>query len=418
MTPGDADRGGNGPPRCPFSLMAEDYPAADPYPTYRSFRDDIPVFFTDDMDGYWVVTRYDDVFEAGRDWQRFSSAQGVLPRVPAASGTASGRVDLAQERERAKYKGIPLATDPPDHALYRRVISKHLGKPAVAQMRGSIRRRIHDLLDGAPCADEGPAHTFDIAEVLTGPLPGLVLAEVAGLPEKDHDQFQRWSSEGQFEELHRYIESFMDSDCDQGIFGTLRTGRVGDRPLTRAEQVSYGRLLLVAGHETTSAGLAFMIYHLCTMPGLQDRLRQDPSLRPGAIEEFLRYEPPVQGLWRTVAEPTELQGCSMAPGDQLLLLWGSANRDERHFRDPDRFDERRDPNDHIVFGSGRHRCIGAELARTEMREVLDVLLERFGHIRLADGGRMTTRMSPAGGVRGLGHLDVTVHDTQRHRVQR
>jgi cytochrome P450 len=160
----------------------------------------------------------------------------------------------------------------------------------------------------------------------------------------------------------------------RGAFFKLRTAMLDDRPLSEDEKLGYGIILVHAGWETTASTLTTMAHRLAVDHALYERLRREPELHEGAVEEFLRVDSAVLGLWRTVGRDTALGGCPMERGEKALLLFAGANRDPREFDRPDEVVPERKPNHHVAFGAGVHRCLGAPLARAELRAVLHELM--------------------------------------------
>jgi cytochrome P450 len=347
----------------------------DPYPVFRELRDRCPVAHSDAFDGFWVYSRYDDVVAASLDPRRYSVAGGVA--YPDLAGLPPA---------------IPLEVDPPAHRGYRDILQPHFTRAALARYEDDIRATVRSLIDGF--RDRGEA---DLAAELAAPLPSLVIAQLFGLPEADCALFPRWAEaitggEGSEEEartagqemtsyLSRLLEARAAEPRDD--LATIVAGaNLPDRPLTAEERVAMSQLLVIAGHRTTISSIASMLTLVGSIPGVQEHLLRDPTRIAGAVEECLRFEPPVLGFFRTVTEELEIDGLRVEKAERVLLSYVSANRDEERFVDADEFDPDRHPNPHVAFGAGIHRCVGAPLAQLEMRIVLEEVLDAIAGFRV------------------------------------
>jgi cytochrome P450 len=264
--------------------------------------------------------------------------------------------------------------------------------------------------------------TVDIVDTLAAPFPVAVIADVLGVPRADHAQFRRWSDaiveglavadpsdmeratrcvEG-ITQLQLYLTALVDERRQQGgedMLAKLSRPRE-DGALTPNELFWFCLLLLVAGNETTTNLIGNLMLTLLQHPGQWDVLRARPDLVAGAVEESVRRDAPIQGLFRTAVEPYATRRGEIPAGGRVLLLFGAANRDPDHYDDPDRFDPERGAADHLGFGSGIHLCLGAHLARLEGRAVFTALLERVSRVEPA--GDAVRGTNPA--LRGLAHL--------------
>jgi cytochrome P450 len=354
--------------------------------------------------GFWVLSRYDDVVAAERDHAVFSSAQGVtLPFFG------------------HKVPSIPLETDPPEQATYRRFLVPWFNPRAIAGLEQSVRRIVVSVID--EFISRGHA---DLVRDLASPIPPAVIAILLGLPEADSHLFQdasnrmvRCSTSGDREGLALAVADLFGYLHEQvalrrglepsDLLGRIVNGSIEGRPLTEDEVIGMVHLIVIAGHETTVNGIGHMLARLVGDPELQEALAADRSLGPLVVDEALRYEAPVTAMARTVTQPHTLGDACLVPGDKVLLLYSAANRDEAHFADADCFVAGREPNPHLAFGIGVHRCLGEHLARMEMRIVLQEVVARLSQLRLVDGQRLeyTTGQS-----RGLKSLPVTF--TRKH----
>jgi cytochrome P450 len=332
---------------------------------HAHLRQTCPVAWSDQFGGFWSLFKYDDVVAAARDSDTFlSSVQVNIPSL--------------QSEPR-----IPLQSDPPEHTIYRKLLQTYFHHERLGALEPKIRAEAAELLQ--PLLDVGHG---DVHAQLTYPLPSRVLCYFLRLPEQDHALIKSWTAEvsaGALERdqarleagsqgLRRYIEDLVTTriaspDPEHDVTsGLLATGL----PLERVAGCI--RLLLSAGHETTTGGLGIILHHLARTPDLQARLRSNPSLIPVTIDEILRWESPVQRMGRTLARDVELRGRQLHQGDRVALMFGSANRDESAFANPEACVIGRAPNRHVVFGYGRHKCIGEGLARLELRIALEEVL--------------------------------------------
>jgi hypothetical protein len=241
----------------------------------------------------------------------------------------------------------------------------------------------------------------DLAQELAVPAPPMVIAHMIGLPEADWSYYRELTemmlqaaaaedsqvNAEQALQLFSYLYELLEDRREQPIDDLLTRIvqlRYEGRELTEEELLGITFLLVVAGHETTTGAIGSLLLQLARHPELQDRLRDDPDLRFSTMEESLRLDAPIQYFSRTVTRPTTLAGTAFAAGDKVILSWASANRDESAFTDADEFVYDRPNNRHLAFGSGPHRCIGANLARLEMRVALEEVLARLPTFRLED----------------------------------
>jgi cytochrome P450 len=358
-----------------------------PYPTYAALRAKDPVHWSPLMDS-WVLSRYADVDTVLRDHKRFSS--------DGRNRTPSRR----RQTQSAMAGGEPsmLFLDPPDHTRLRALVNKAFTPQAIEALKPRIQSIVTDLLDQIDTPE-----AFDLIEALAYPLPVIVMAELLGVPPRDRVQFKRWS-ERRVRLLeptikpHEVQEAIQAGNAlDAYFLGIINERRqeprhdlisslvaaeeAGDK-LTEREMVVMLRLLLLAGNETTTNLIGNGMLALLQHPEQLQRLRDDPSLMPVAVEELLRYDPPVQVDGRTVLEDVEIRGRQVRKGQGVVLLLGAANHDPEVFHHPERLDIARQEASNIAFGRGIHHCLGAPLARLEGRIAFASLLERYSDIRL------------------------------------
>lgn len=371
-----------------------------PYPLFERARREAPVFFSPPFN-LWVVTRYDDIRTVLKDPARFSSAQSTAvsakPPAEVLEVMADGWGEVA----------TLVTSDPPDHTRFRSLINKAFTPRRVAEREGRIRQIANELVD--QFVVDGKA---DFIWQFAYPLPMTVIAEILGVPRSDMERFKKWSDHAverlsvglsveRQVECARSIVDFQHYFADrieerraepQGDMLTdLLNARIeGQEPLSMAEMLSMLQQLLVAGNETTTKLLGSLIFLLLEQPDGWQRVRQSSELAARAVEEALRLEAPVQGLFRTTTQEVELGGATLPAGAQLQLLYAAGNRDESEFADPASFDfERPNASGHLSFGGGEHFCIGASLARLEGRVALEVLTERLPDLHLAPGQSVT-----------------------------
>ena len=374
-------------------LLAPDV-IADPYRYYGRIRDSDPVYFNRRWGG-WLITRYDDVLQAFRDPQHFSSDRmaSLSAELPAAD---RDRFSLLI-RYLAKWF---VFADPPYHTRARMLVNKAFSPTSAERLRPRVRAIIDDLL--------GPIHgrgRMDFVSEFAQHLPVMVIAESMGVPVEDRMMIKQWSEEisGIFfikasepnrrersqeglEKLVRYFEPLVRDrrarPKDDLISALVLAEERGDL-LSEEEVLATCTLLLFAGHESTTFTLVNGLLAFLRHPDQWERLRADPSIVKSAAEEVLRYDGTVKATFRSIKEPISLAGKELRGGDRALLVLASANRDPAKFVDPDRFDITRSPNPHLAFGNGIHVCLGAPLARIELQETYQVLGGALRDLRLA-----------------------------------
>jgi len=389
---------------------------ADPYPFYARLRADAPVWRTTlpDKRAAWLVTRYEDVARVLKD-----------------DTFAKDRLNAMDQEQLTKKPWIPgflkplernmLDLDDPDHARLRALVSKAFTPRLIERLRGRVEALSEELLDAME--RKGGAELVDDYAL---PIPATVIAELLGVPAEDRRKFHRWSgrlvsvSSGRdmlralpaalafTRYLRKLIERRRVDPRDDLITALIRAEEVGDK-LSEDELLAMAFLLLVAGHETTVNLIASGTLALLEHPEQAEALRRDPSLTKPAVEELLRYTSPVElATERYARDDVEIAGTTIPRGELVLGVIGSANRDERHFEDPDALDITRDPNRHLAFGRGGvHHCLGAPLARMEGQIAIGALLRRLPHARLAVAPE-TLRWHRGLFLRGLDELPVVL----------
>jgi cytochrome P450 len=386
------------PPHSAVDLF-DDELLQNPYPTYRELRDLGAAVHLDQLDA-WALTRYDPIREALGDWRTYSS-----------SGLALS--DPVNEM----FVGTILAADPPEHDTLRSVLADRLGPRAIRGLQTDIGARAEALVDEVLARGE-----FDAVTDLAAAFPMAVVFDLIGLPDEARPNMLRWADAtfNVFGPMNaRTVYSLAVVQELFGWVSTLRAEDLGEGSMGRAvfEAAEQGRIrhescipLIVAyaaaGMDTTINAIANAVYLFAEHPDQWDLVRRDPALLPGAFNEVLRYDAPVQAFGRRTTRAVDMDGVTLPEGAQLLLLYGSGNRDERHYPDPDRFDITRAPVDHLSFGYGTHGCAGQALARLEGHAVLSALARRVRRIHIGTPHRHLNNS-----VRGFDSLPITGVDT-------
>jgi len=332
--------------------------------------------------GFWVVSRYSDLKDMLANPAVFCSAQGTtLPLTG------------------FPLRFAPNEADPPDHSKWRKLTAPFFTSPAVANLESSIRSITRERL--ATFVEKGRG---DLATDLAQPIPAYVIADMMGFPREDAPWFAAISDhllvtaeKKQTEEnaaaglefvtyLSKHLED-RRTHPQEDLLTRLVKGSIDGRPLTFEEMLGVAFFFLIAGHETTVGGITFLLWRLGLNPDQRQRLLNDRSLIPKAIEELLRIDSPVLHLARTVTQDTVLGGTAMKAGDKIMVLYASGNRDEEVFPDADTFDiDRANSKKHLAFSSGIHLCQGAGLARLEMRVVLEEVLDAIPDYKVESEG--------------------------------
>ncbi|RZQ61319.1 cytochrome P450 [Amycolatopsis suaedae] len=376
-----------------------------------------PVEFDERM-GAWFVTGYPEAQQVLGDPGTFSS--DISPYFPHADR------DQAAEDLNA---GNLLLMDGAFHRQRRKVLSQAFTPRVVADLEPRITEIVTELADGLAGRDE-----FDFVEEIAYPLPVTVIAELLGIPATDRKLFAYWADKLMESKIVHYETDpgvdvqaaaraavaeylpMMDYLAEHAAGRRRRPGEdllsrlvhaeVDGERLTDAEITSFGALLLIAGHVTTTLLLGSTIMCLDRYRDAAAAVRRDRSLVPAALEESLRLISPVPGVWRATTRDTEIGGRALPGGQLVTALVGAANRDPRRFADPATYDLTRDPNPHLGFGRGAHFCLGAPLARLEGRIALNILLDRFGDLRTIPDDPPV--FHPALDMCGARHLPVRV----------
>ena len=382
-----------------------------PYPIFSALRDESPIHFSDKL-GTWVCTKYEDIMEILHDTDRFSSLMPTGPR-DGRSGFATAMEELAADPSMAEYfqtflanaanAAVLLNADPPEHRRQRKAVNRAFRPTRLRGMEPMIEEVTSELIQ--EIVEKGESEF--VSEFAVG-LPMTIIAVALGVETDDLATFKRWSDDlvmpvgnpdpttekvrdylislSEFNEFFGNLLKLRRQDPHEDIISDVATAEVNDEMLNEAEMLSMLQQFLVAGNETTTKLLTNLMHHLAEEDGLEERLRDDPSLIDNFIEEGLRFEAPVGGLFRMAKEDTMVGETQLREGDHIWLIFAAANRDPEMFSQPDTFSvDRENARDHLAFGHGEHFCIGAMLARLEARIAVEQILERLENIRLIDG---------------------------------
>lgn len=339
---------------------------------FKQMREQHPVFCDERMP-IWQVFRYEDVTTILKDPVRFSS-----------QAFASGGSFLADTL---------VAKDPPDHRKLRNLVNLAFTPRAVAHLESRVAEITQELLDIVRARGE-----MDMVSDIAFPLPARVIAQMLGVPDDDWDVFQRWaqvdslspsqdtdSTQQMNREMHDYFSGLLEErrrSPREDLITGLSTAEIDGERLSEHELVSFCILLLAAGQETTKNLIANFMLTMSDHPEDYAQLVREPGLLPTAIEEVLRYLPPVWFVMRQTTTEVELSGVRI-PANQLVMPWmASANRDTAQFPNPEHFDIRRESNRHLTFGHGIHFCVGAPLARLEAKVALPMILEQLRDLQV------------------------------------
>jgi cytochrome P450 len=383
---------------------------ANPYPLFHRLRSQAPVQW-DQFLHTWVITRYADVLEV---LHTFSADRTHTPEKLDSLGL-SEISPVAQLMVKQM-----LFMDPPAHTRLRSLASQAFSPARVAVLRSHIREIVDRLLDAVQNKGE-----MDIIAELGEPLPAIVTAEMLGVPPNDRNRLKTWSADfaemlGNFqhnpehaprmlrtvEDMTAYFRDTIRRQKDipqEGLVHSLMTAEVNGDRLSEEEVVANSIVTMVGGLETTTNLIGNGVLTLLRNPQEMQRLRDDPSLIPSAVEEMLRYESPSQHTGRLAPKDTELGGKLIRKGQAVMAVMAAANRDPERFLDPDRFDVSRTDNRHLAFGYAAHFCFGAALARVEGQEVFEALIRRLPNLTLQPGPLVWRNNL---GLRGLTSLPV------------
>lgn len=401
----------------------------DPYPAYAQLRKDAPVYEIPDQPGLFFITTWRLVREALMDPATFSNL------LPPARRTEPPE-EVAAEVEAIRAQGYPYrpalgTNDPPEHTRYRKMVNRAFTVRSLSWMEPLVDDVAAQIATALPDGE-----VIDAMESITIPLPVWAIMRILGIDDTYREDLRRWSDSSnaalggrltpqRWLEVERDVLEFQQVVCqilderraDPGddLISALVRAEPGERPLTNGELIWLVRELIVAGNETTIRALADILVHLDRLhskdPSVWNRIRDDDKFRNGVVEEGIRMASPVMGLWRVTTRDTEVGGVLIPQGSTVFLAYGSANRDEEVFDDPDRFDPlRNNVREHLAFGHGIHVCVGAGLARIEAEAALRALAENVTSLDVVDPDGL--RYGPSYGLRGLVELPVRVNRRQ------
>ena len=386
----------------------DNYVRGVPHEMFEVLRREAPVLWHEEAEGprFWAFTRYDDVVTINRDCERFSSHRGTA--------LIFGDYDPVQL---AQQQMMMLNMDPPMHTRYRLLVNKGFTPRRINELEQHIRQMTNEIVD--TICEKGEA---DFVTDVAAELPLQVIAELVGVPQEDRHLVFDWSNRmvGRLDaeygdantgdadsaaiELYGYAHELAAQKQEhpgEDLISALLKAEVDGQQLSELELDMFFLLLAVAGNETTRNAISHGMLALIEHPDERKKLLDDPSLINSAVEEMLRWASPVMHFRRTAAKDTEIGGQAVKEGDKVVFWHISANRDEAVFDDPFRFDITRDPNEHIAFGAGGpHFCLGANLARMEMRVMFDELLKRLPDIEL-DGPVQRLRSNFINGIKHM-----------------
>ncbi|MCV7380647.1 cytochrome [Mycobacterium alsense] len=384
-------------------MHSPDFYAGDPYPAYRELRNTMPVVWND-VTNFWALLKYEDIRYVSGHPLTFSSTKGITIPDPA-------QPEPIQE-------GNLIFTDPPRHRQLRKLINSGFTRRQVQLLEPKVRQIVKSIVDGVDASRE-----YEFAEEIAAPLPTRMIAEMLGAPPEDWERFRAWSDAAvgtadpdieldsmvALGELYEYFTKLIaarrsgEVSGQDDLLSILAAAEVDGERLTDADLLNFSFLLLVAGNETTRNLIALGTLALIDHPDQFALLRSNPSLLPCAVEEMLRFTSPVTHMARCATEDVEIRGQRIKAGDTVVMLYGSANRDEEIFGPTsEEFDITRNPNPHIAFGAGEHACLGAQLARLEARVMFEVLLGAYPTVELTgDVTRLRATMVP-----GVKHMPI------------
>lgn len=355
--------------------------ATDPWPTYRWLRDEHPAYR--DTNGMWAISRHRDVMDIERNTKLYSSAHGSRPLI--------------------EMSDSMINKDDPEHSRQRKLVSPRFTPAAVRRHEDRVRALVTGLIDAI-----APHGRAEVVADLASPLPAMMITELVGYDRALWPRVKWWSEATMSSAGFRADDDRRPAGSDEALmdFGAetvklieARTAEarddlmsvwvrspVGGQALPMGEIINEAILVIDGGAETTRSTIGQTVLALAQHPDQRQRIIEDPGLlRATAVEEFIRWSSPILNMRRTVTTPHRLHDQRVAAGDEVLLMYASANRDERVFENPDRFDVARGHNHHVAFGFGTHFCLGANLARLELRVLFEELLRRLPDFRLAAG---------------------------------
>jgi cytochrome P450 len=400
-----------GPAR--FNPLLPEY-VVNPYPQLHRLRAEDPVHWSSTL-GVWILTRYTDVHAALRD-SRFSCMAGRWDQYEKFFLRGGSKTSPMAEM----YSKWMLQLDPPDHTRLRGLVNKAFTPRVVEAMRPRIQAMVDDIIDRV--IESG---SMEVMSELAFPLPILVIADLLGVPREDYEKIRNWthallpslspaiSAQGvarvndviiEYREYFRALARERQREPKNDMLSALIAARDQGQKLSEEELLATCILLAFAGHATTAQLTGRAVLTLLQNPDQLTKLRDDPSLIGGAIEEVCRYESMLQLVYRTTTEAVTIGDKTIPPRQMVFVSLAGANRDPAQFPDPDRFDITRNSSKHVAFAYGIHYCVGAPLARLEGQIAINTILRRMQDLRLVSEG---IQREPSLLLRGLVKLPVT-----------
>ena len=387
---------------------------------YKHMRAKCPVAHTEELGGFWIATKYEDIMRIARDDETFASRYGITiaptsnPDVPVFGPTGDkttgplARLEPGPNGEAPRLATLPIDLDPPFHRPYRSAIDAMFAPNAVAALEPWIVQLCDQLIDDIIETGRG-----DFSRDLGTPLTSIYTMKVSGLPLEDWSDYAHWmqSQIANSSSVEPRTKNMQPDDLRQrlaaevvrqrshpvegGAIAHLIEAEVEGRTLENWEIEGYIWLLIAGGVDTTQACMGSSFVWLARNPDQRRRLAGDPKLMPHAVEEFLRVFAPQQALSRTVMKDVEIRGQKLKRGDRVLMCWASGNLDEDEFENPDTIDFERANKRHMSFGLGVHRCMGSNVARLEFRVLFEKILRRMPDYQIDEAG---LKPSPVTGV--------------------
>lgn len=373
--------------QCPYVALSDpgSYAAGHPVSRYAEVRRACPVSWQEDAGGYFAVTGMPELLEVSRQPAAFCSGAGNKLKDDSYARLGED-IDIAM-------RGVILATDPPLHTTLRAALAPFFAPQSIRELEPKVRQRARESLDAAPRGTP-----FDLVRTVTAPFPIRVLCDLMEVPESDRERIYDWTQRltgaddpdfnvtpaqaaQAFREVFDYGRAILAARRaapGRDIISAFAALQVDGKPLEQRYTDAFFALLVAAGNETTRNAITGVLHELGRNPEQRTALLQDPTLIRNAVEEGLRFASPVIHMRRTAVGEQAVGNVHVHAGQRLGLFYGAANRDERVFSDPDRFDVRRkNARTHVAFGYGQHVCLGAPLARLEIRVFLEEFLARF-----------------------------------------
>lgn len=364
-----------------------------PHEIFSKLRRDAPVYWNEEPEpeepGFWSLTRYEDVLAVSKNPELFSSAVGghQISYPPGVEFSQATRAIVANM----------IGLDPPEHNAYRKLVSPGFRPKAVDGLEERIRAIVTRAIDAVAARGR-----CELVSEVAAELPVAVLADLLGIPDQDRRKLFEWSNRlvglqdpevmanvedalGTFAEVFAYGKALVEErrrHPTKDLMDIMAHGEVDGERIEGEMLDGFFLLLVIAGNETTRNSIAGGVQVLAEHPDQRRLLIEDPSLIPGAVEEILRWVSPVIHFRRTATADTEIRGQTIREGDKVVMWYPAANNDEEVFEDPYRFDILRTPNEHMAFGAGQHFCLGARLARLQLKIMFEELLRRLPDIAI------------------------------------